>query len=420
MSMRILWFTNTMSCYTPQGSFSAHGYNGGGWIASAEKMMRGQKGIKLAVAFMAEGQPIKVEQNGVIYYPISADNSSTIKKLRLLIGDNEIFEKSTWSYYLDHFKRIVDDFNPDIVHVWGSEQYFGLVWKVTDKPVVLHIQGIIGPYVNAYMPAGMSWTDMRRETWNPIKRIRCLYHEKSWCNSAYREQEIFNGLTATFGRTLWDKSVAHCLNPNIPYYHVDEILRDEFYKETERLLPERLTIVTTISSPPYKGFDLVLKTAKILKCNLGLDFVWKCYGNIFSKQMEKFTGICHKNVNVELCGVATSAELQKAELSASMYFHPSYIDNSPNSLCEAQMLGIPVICTNAGGMPSLVTDGEDGYIVPTNDPYQSACCIERLAKSINLNIDMGKKAKMKAQERHSTERVTKQIMDIYKNLAGHE
>lgn len=414
--MRILWFTNTMSCYTPQGSFSAHGYNGGGWIASAEKMMRGQKGIKLAVAFMAEGQPIKVEQNGVIYYPISADYSSTIKKLRLLIGDNEIFEKSTWSYYLDHFKRIVDDFNPDIVHVWGSEQYFGLVWKVTDKPVVLHLQGIIGPYINAYMPAGMSWTDMRRETWNPIKRIRCLYHEKSWCNSAYREQEIFNGLTATFGRTLWDKSVAHCLNPNIPYYHVDEILRDEFYKETERHLPERLTIVTTISSPPYKGFDLVLKTAKILKQNMNMNFEWKCYGNINPTFIERQVGIRHQDVGVMLMGVASVNELITAELNATLYFHSSYIDNSPNSLCEAQMLGLPIVATNVGGIPSLVRDGIDGYLIPANDPYQAACFIERFFNDRTRNIEMGKKGQVSAYARHNPKNVVEQIIAAYKKV----
>lgn len=414
--MRILWFTNTMSCYTPQGSFSAHGYNGGGWISSAEKMMRGQKGIKLAVAFMAEGQPIKVEQNGVIYYPISADYSSTIKKLRLLIGDNEIFERSTWSYYLDHFKRIVDDFNPDIVHVWGSEQYFGLVWKVTDKPVVLHIQGIIGPCVNAYMPAGMSWTDMRRETWNPIKRIRCLYHEKSWCNSAYREQEIFNGLTATFGRTLWDKSVAHCLNPNIPYYHVDEILRDEFYKETERHLPERLTIVTTISSPPYKGFDLVLKTAKILKQNMNMNFEWKCYGNINPTFIERQVGIRHQDVGVMLMGVASVNELITAELNATLYFHSSYIDNSPNSLCEAQMLGLPIVATNVGGIPSLVRDGIDGYLIPANDPYQAACFIERFFNDRTRNIEMGKKGQVSAYARHNPKNVVEQIIAAYKKV----
>lgn len=418
-TMKVLWFTNTMSCYTPQGIQNKHGYNGGGWISSAEKIMRKQENVKLAVSFMADYQPTKVEQNGVIYYPIPNKHIPKLSKitriLKLLLGDLN-YEKDSWQYYLEHFRHVVDDFNPDIIHVWGSEFHFGLVWKVTQCPVILHLQGIIGPYINAYMPAGMSWMDIRREARNPMKRMRCLREEKAWRNSAYREQEIFRGITAALGRTKWDNRVMHCINPGVAYYHVDEILRDDFYKKSERHLPERLTIITTISSPPYKGFDLVLKTAKILKQNMNMNFEWKCYGNINPTFIERQVGIRHQDVGVMLMGVASVNELITAELNATLYFHSSYIDNSPNSLCEAQMLGLPIVATNVGGIPSLVRDGIDGYLVPANDPYQAACFIERFFNDRTRNIEMGKKGQVSAYSRHNPKNVVEQIIDAYKKV----
>lgn len=419
--MRVLWFTNTMSCYVPQGTQDIQGYNGGGWISSAEKIMKQQDDIELAVAFTADGQPTKIEQNGVTYYPIPDKHNSIFVKIarsiNILFGSYDC-EEATWQYYLYHFRHIVEDFNPDIIHVWGSEFHFGLVWKVSKCPVILHIQGIIGPYMNAYIPAGMSWTDMRRSTWNPIKRIKCFLSEKAWYNNAYREQEIFKGLTAALGRTKWDERVTYCLNPKMKYYHVDEILRDEFYKETGRRMPERPIIVTTISSPPYKGYDLILKTAKILRQNLGLDFEWKCFGNIDPTFIEKQIGIKHQNVGVMLMGVASASELQAAELNATLYFHSSYIDNSPNSLCEAQMMGIPVVATNVGGIPSLVRDRVDGYLIPANDPYQAACCIELLINDTMKNITMGKNGQSSACIRHNPDNVVKQIIKVYNTVVS--
>ena len=51
---------------------------------------------------------------------------------------------------------MIDAYQPDVIHCWGSELCFGLIAKYTDIPVVMHIQGIINPIYDAYCPAGMS------------------------------------------------------------------------------------------------------------------------------------------------------------------------------------------------------------------------------------------------------------------------
>lgn len=412
--MRVLWFTNTPSCYQAQQS----GYNGGGWITSAEMAVRQRDDIQLAVSFMLDGQPFKVEQNGTTYYPIAAVETKREKIVRRLVCDSEKRQRMLWPRYIAAFMKIIDDFKPDIIQVFGSEEFFGLVAAHTDVPVVLHIQGILNPYLNAFLPPAMSWHDYERSL--PLKtRLKELITGSTrshWQVSCYREREILRHVKYYMGRTDWDRRVTSIMSPRSQYFYCSEILRDIFYTSTDRRIPDRLTIVTTISSPPYKGIDTVLKTAAMLKHHLQLDFEWKVFGNIDPTAAERRYGIRCNDVNVRLMGVASARELLDHEQTATLYVHTSYIDNSPNSLCEAQMAGLPCISANVGGVSSLIDDGRTGFLVPANDPYQLAYLINRLHTDRELNAGIGRQAREAARKRHDKDAIIDSIIHTYKEI----
>ncbi len=48
-------------------------------------------------------------------------------------------------------------------------------------------------------------------------------------------------------------------------------------------------------------------------------------------------------------------------------------------LIEARANGLPLVATNVGGIPTSVTDGHDGLLVPPRDPAALAAAIQRLA-----------------------------------------
>jgi len=56
-------------------------------------------------------------------------------------------------------------------------------------------------------------------------------------------------------------------------------------------------------------------------------------------------------------------EMVEAMKISRFMVHPSYIDNSPNSICEAQILGLPVVATNVGGVESLIENGKTGLLI---------------------------------------------------------
>lgn len=237
-----------------------------------------------------------------------------------------------------------------------------------------------------------------------------------WNRSCHREKAILRAVPHVIGRTDWDRHAVEILAPQAQYHYGGEILRPEFYAPAERTLSSKTTITTTISNPTYKGFDLLLKTANILKNEIGLDFTWNVYGNIDPRLAEHLTGIKHKEVNVNLKGVATAQELREALLSSTLYCHTSYIENSPNSIAEAQILGIPVVATNVGGTASMVKDGETGFLFPSTDPYMAAYCIKIMATDVKLNISIGNYANETALRRHNKKIIIEQLLNLYNSI----
>ena len=100
-------------------------------------------------------------------------------------------------------------------------------------------------------------------------------------------------------------------------------------------------------------------------------------------------------------------------MKSTVYVHPSYIDNSPNSICEAQLQGIPVIACNVGGVSSLIEHGKSGILVPANDPTLAASHIYSLYLDQNKNLKLGQKAKEIASVRHNRGRIVDELINTY-------
>ena len=414
--MRVLWFTNSPCNYGKK-----NGYNGGGWMTAlqegiTDKDILGEEKIELGISFVMNGQPERIEQDKVVYYPVPLAVKSKKDKFLDAIHPNDVHrDEVLWGHYISHFKRVIDDFQPDVIEIFGSELYMGLASFATNRPCVLHIQGLLSQCIHVLLPPGVSrmkyiLKDGFTKAWGNWQFLNY------WKRSVYREKSILKNVNHVIGRTDWDRQIMTILNPHAQYHYGGEMLRAEFYGKQDRRIPQRLTIVSIISLPLYKGYDLLLKIAKILKEEIKIDFEWKVYGNVDPKLAETLTKIKHEQVNVKLCGVASASELKEAIGSSTVYVHRSYTENSPNSICEAQILGVPVIATNVGGTNSLVEDGKSGLLFPATDPYIGAACIMRLYRDMQENISIGDNARIVALERHDKHTIVKQLINTYKDV----
>ena len=221
------------------------------------------------------------------------------------------------------------------------------------------------------------------------------------------------------GRTEWDKNLINLFNPNAIYFHCEEALRDSFMNNGKRWnlqKSDKVKIISVISNPWYKGVDLILKTAQLLKRFTDLDFEWQVYGVRDIRFYEHKYKIKATDTNVKIIGTASEERLVNALCSATCYVHPSYIDNSPNSLCEAQVLGLPVLATYVGGITSLVRNGETGILFPANAPYTLAALIKRISTDTELALQLSYKARQQAIERHDPDAIRTKLLEIYKQI----
>ncbi|MDD5547583.1 MAG: glycosyltransferase family 4 protein [Candidatus Pacebacteria bacterium] len=95
---------------------------------------------------------------------------------------------------------------------------------------------------------------------------------------------------------------------------------------------------------------------------------------------------------------------------------PSIKEGLPYILLEAMAAGLPTIVTNAGGMPEVVKNEENGLIVPQKNPGMLADAINRLLTNPKLAEEFGAKAQKNIRENFSLEKMVKETEGVYKLL----
>lgn len=381
-------------------------YNGGGWIATlqSELMTHYADEVSVTLAFPAEKKFHEVF-DGVDYYGI--------KEITHTFWKYQQKEKA----FCDEIKYVIDEVRPDIILCFGTENGLGLACTLTDIPVVIHLQGILNPIYEEWLPQGMSW---RRWLWSSKGSLLSWLALKEFKK---REMKMFHSCKYFLGRTHWDKGICQLLAPQAEYFYCGEMLRQEIYNSQKIWKPQQNTakrIVSIISGSIYKGGDVVLRAAKILKENTPFNFVWEVYGVRDMKQWEKLTHIRHDEVNVEVKGIINANQLIDVVTTADVYVHPSYIENSPNTVCEAQLLGIPVIATNVGGTASIVKHQESGLLVPANEPYLMASYISKCISDVSLATELGVKGREEALNRHNPQEITSDLMNAFNTIVHND
>lgn len=359
--MKVLWVVNTIfPDAARQLGLAPPVY--GGWMYGLATDLAQSGNLTLAVATVYSGNEIKsFAVNGIQYYLLPQSTT----------GLNLGYKESSW-------KKVVDEFGPDIVHIHGTEFGHGmaLMNAFPNLKYVVSIQGLVSVY-HRYFLAGMStWDVLRNITFRDIVRWNTLFHAKhDFYKRGLVEKEYIRRATAVIGRTDWDRAHAHAINPKVSYHFCNESLRDEFYTGEKWSLDScrRHSIFLSQAGYPIKGLHQVLKAVALIK-NDYPDILVEVAGHDITKAATlkdclkrggygRYIGRMIKHYGLEkhikFLGPLQAEEMKKAYLRAHVFICPSSIENSPNSLGEAQLLGVPCIATYAGGIPSMVKEREN-------------------------------------------------------------
>lgn len=413
--MRVLWFTSGVSMYT---EYKTSDIIGGAWINSLEREFR-INNIILGIAFLTSKDAFekKIYKDNVYYLLPGFKNNNKISRLyrkwRGKIEDEQFVVKSCM--------RVIDDFKPDIIHIFGSENPCGLITQYIKIPSILHIQGILTICFHKYFKS-FSKKEIRKaaKSIDWIKRNPPFYHWKLYEKRSLVEKKILNNCSSFFGRTEWDRRIIQIFSPGSDYYYCSEILRDEFYiTQWKRNRHHTFIIISVFQDDIYKGLEDVYDAALLLN-KLNFNFKWKIAGISESSPLKRIVG---KNrpydlnkLPVELLGKLSTELLISELITSDLFVHPSHIDNSSNSVSEALMLGMPVLSTNVGGLPSLVQDNYTGYLVQDGDPWALAGAVISIFNNYQEAMAVGNQARQVSLVRHDKNNIFSTVIETYKTL----
>lgn len=415
--MKVLWFTNT-PCSAAE-KLSPKLYTGG-WLASLEKEFSKRDDVDLHIVFYFTKHIEPYKHNNTYFYPVKRKNSGSkieryFKRL-LKIDDNDKFQIKT-------LLSIISQINPDIIHVHGTEDNFGLIQHHTDIPVVISIQGILNPYIEKFYTGIPSAVANKYESLKSKLLVKSSkYNYQNFVKKAIRELEILKITKNVIGRTDWDKRITRMLAPESSYFEGQEILRSSFYgrewSKTE--FHNKIQIITISNNIIYKGYETIVKTAKILSSLSSFNYEWLVIG-LHKKSgivvlTQNWLKIYSKNSNIKLLGEKNEEEIVNLLINADIYCQVSHIENSPNSLCEAMILGMPIIASFVGGTNSILENGKEGILVQDGDPYILAGAILEMSHNFQVAKKFSQNAKFRATKRHERDRITMELIDVYKSL----
>lgn len=416
-TMKVLWFTNT-----PCSAIEKIGLkiNIGGWLVSLEQEIKNIPDVELAICFYYN-EPLKpFFYKGTHYYPVYRKNrKSKLGRLfdRMFINSNDDENE------VQELIKVINDFNPQLIHVHGTEENFGLILEYTQIPVVISIQGLINPYLEKFFSGVPKIAALKHESFiDKLLFSGILRTFKLFGKKAKREATILKQTKFIIGRTDWDRRITKLFSPDNQYFVGNEILRTSFYQQpwNKNKFSNPLQIITITSDSIYKGFETIIKTAELLSKYSNYNFTWKIIGlsnkSTIVKIVNSWLKCDYKNNKLELVGTKNEIEIYNLLISSDIYCQVSHIENSPNSLCEAMLLGMPIIATNVGGTSSLLIDKKEGILVQEGDYYAIAGAIIEMNQNFNKAKDYAEAARKVALNRHNKQQIASDIYSIYTKI----
>lgn len=409
--MKVLWFANT-PCNADE-YFNSELKGTGGWLKALDIEMQDQVDLHIAFYSRYNIAPFKYKKTN--YYPIFI-KKTVIKKLYERLTNYVVFKE-----HVDIYLKIVEQVKPDIIHVHGTENPFGYLSNVTEIPVVISIQGNVTAIYNKYL-SGIEKKYLRLTNfsfYNPLgifKNFRSSY--VLFYKMMLREQDILKSIKYIIGRTDWDYYITRVLAPQSNYYHGDEILRKGFYSNAGRWKPHNREkkIILTVTGPLfYKGLETLCHALFELQ-NTGVDVEWKIAGvnsnDLIVKIIRRKLGKKYPQKGLKFLGNLNEKEIVKQLIDADIYVMPSHIENSPNNLCEAQMIGVPCVATYAGGTNSILNSSTHNLLIQDGDPWAMAGVIITIFRKKNT----GKKTAQIQTIKHNKELIVKNLIKTYTDI----
>lgn len=195
-------------------------------------------------------------------------------------------------------------------------------------------------------------------------------------------------------------------------------LEKSFYEGVTAPMPEKPRLVCVGRLCEQKGQLLLLEASKILK-EKGVDFELVLAGDgEMRPEVERMIVAYNLDANVRITGWISSQQVRDEVLASRAMVLPSFAEGLPVVIMEAMALKRPVISTYVAGIPELVVNGQNGWLVPAGSVEALASTIETLLDTSTQKLsEMGEAAYLRVKERHDIETEATKLVKLFSESA---
>lgn len=338
---------------------------------------------------------------------------------------------------IDRFVSVLKAYQPDVIHIWGTEYAHTLAMfqacealDMLDRTVV-SIQGLCYVYTWHYNE-GVPERVCRSFTFRDLLRWdNIALQKRKFALRGENEKKALALSRHVIGRTEFDLACTKAVNPEVRYHFCNETLRQPFYQgKWSYAACKKHRIFASSRVYPVKGFHYLLEAAAQVAKQFPdmtiavpgesyLDLSWK--GKLrqegYARYLKKRTIELGMEDRIEFLGNLSPEKMKEAYLSCNVFALPSTIENSPNSLGEAMLLGVPCVAADVGGVSTLLEHPWEGYVYPSTAPYMLSHYIEKVFTMGQDAEELGRLARIHARKTHDPEKNMDQLLEIYRELA---
>ena len=330
---------------------------------------------------------------------------------------------------------------PDLLQIFGTENDHA-VWALENfapQKTLLYIQGLAGP-CGEHMADGLPPRFLRRQRMKECLAARTggatvRQLREGLLEKGEAEKKVFALARNVLGRTEWDKAFTASVNPQARYYKLNEILRAPFYSGGWQRDPlRRPRIFVSQGNIPLKGLHRVIEALPAIAArypDVQVDVAgwppprkgallqpvmnWLAEYPGYLDQLARRLGVADR---IRYTGVLNAEAMKTCFLQSSVFLLPSSLENSPNSLGEAMLLGMPCAAANVGGVPSMMEDKKEGLLFDPARPDQMTQAVLALLDDPAGAEAMGKAARARAMADHDPKAIAAAQMALYNQLCG--
>ncbi len=336
------------------------------------------------------------------------------------------------AFFLEELKA----YNPDVIHIWGTEYAHTLAMMNAAEKLgmaercVISIQGLCSVCARHYAE-GIPVEVQRQYTLHDLlKRENILGQQRIYERRGNLEVQALQKTHHVIGRTHWDLACAQMLAPQARYHFCNETLREPFYEgQWSYEGCQKHRIFASSCGYPVKGFHYLLEAlAEIIqeypdttlavpgKGFLKLDRNGRLHQDNYHRYLKNMAEQYGLTDKIEFLGKLSPEGMKEQYLKAHVFALPSTIENSPNSLGEAMLLGTPCVAADVGGVTTMLASGREGLTYQSTAPYMLAHCIKQVFAMEDRAEAMGAAASEHARITHDPGKNLEDLLGIYREI----